>query len=160
LPPLLRQVYWASFSNPCSAVFKPFYLHGPAIPTSYARGTSTYSADSPWWWANRVKLLCDLNHPALCPTVRALFDETERWEMERQARVEAEAAECIRSGDEADAVALLQRFSNQNCERVENEYRDLNQTLPKKLTAAGINYLYADYLKEWTSGKGVPLPLP
>ena len=160
LPPLLRQVYWASFSNPCSAVFKPFYLHGPAIPTSYARGTSTYSADSPWWWANRVKLLCDLNHPALCPTVRAAFDETERWEMERQARVEAEAAECIRSGDEAEAVAHLQRFSNENCARVEKEYRDLNQTLPKKLAAAGIDYLYADYVKDWASGKGVPLPLP
>jgi hypothetical protein len=92
--------------------------------------------------------------------VRALFDETERWEMERQARVEAEAAECIRSGDEAEAVALLQLFSNQNCERVQNEYRDLNQTLPKKLTAAGLDYLYVDYLKEWTSGKGVPLPMP
>jgi dipeptidase len=160
LPPLLRQVYWASFSNPCSGVFKPFYLHGPTIPSSYAIGTSTYSADSPWWWANRIKLLCDLNHPALFPTVRGLFDETERWEMERQARVEAEAAQAIKAGKEAEAVALLQRFSNANCDRVEQEYRQLNQTLPEKLATAGINYLYSDYLKKWTSGKGVPLPLP
>ena len=159
-PPLLRQVYWASFSNPCSSVFKPFYLHGPTIPASYAAGTSMYSADSPWWWANRVKLLCDLNHPALCPVVRGVFDETERWEMDRQARVEAAAAQAMKAGKEAEAVALLQQFSNENCERVEKEYRQLNQTLPAKLVSAGINYLYVDYLKEWTAAKGVPLPLP
>jgi dipeptidase len=39
LPPLLRQVYWASFSNPWCNVFKPFYLHGPAVPASYSAGT-------------------------------------------------------------------------------------------------------------------------
>jgi secernin len=47
MPPLLRQVYWASFSNPCCNVFKPFYLHGAQIPADYAQGTSTYSTDSP-----------------------------------------------------------------------------------------------------------------
>ena len=38
LPPLLRQVYWASFSNPCSAVFKPFYLHGPSDTSLLCEG--------------------------------------------------------------------------------------------------------------------------
>ena len=49
MPPLLRQVYWASFSNPWCNVFKPFYLHGPAVPASYSAGTSAYSGKSPWW---------------------------------------------------------------------------------------------------------------
>ncbi|MGA2987642.1 MAG: C69 family dipeptidase [Terriglobia bacterium] len=160
MPPLLRQVYWASFSNPCCNVFKPFYLHGPAIPASYATGTSTYSADSPWWWANRVKLLCDLNYRALNPSVRGVFDQTERWEMERQQGVEAEALKDVKDGRDGDAVALLQQFINANCERVGKEYRTLNQTLPETLSTAGVNYLYTDYLKAWTSQKGVPLPLP
>ncbi|MFV1992111.1 MAG: C69 family dipeptidase, partial [Acidimicrobiales bacterium] len=43
-PPLLRQVYWAGFSNPCCSVFQPFYLGGPAVPKNYSLGTSTYSA--------------------------------------------------------------------------------------------------------------------
>jgi dipeptidase len=160
MPPLLRQVYWASFSNPCCNVFKPFYLHGPAIPATYATGTSTYSADSPWWWANRVKLLCDLNYRALNPSVRGVFDQAEHWELERQEGVEAAALKYVKEGKDADAVALLQRFINENCERVGKEYRTLNQTLPETLSTAGVNYLYTDYLKDWTSQKGVPLPLP
>ena len=159
MPLQLRQVYWASFSNPCCNVFKPFYLHGPKVPPTYATGTSTYSADSPWWWANRVKLLCDLNHPALNPTVRGVFDQTERWEMERQERMEAEALRQIKAGKEAGAVALLQQFVNENCERVEKEYRMLNQTLPEQLATIGVSYLYKDYMKEWTSKLGVPLPI-
>ena len=160
MPPQLRQVYWASFSNPCCNVFKPFYLHGPRVPSSYAIGTSAYASDSPWWWANRVKLLCDLNHPALAPTVRGVFDQTERWEMERQARVEADALRQIKAGKDADATALLAQFIKENCARVEKEYRMLNQTLPATLETVGVNYLYTDYMKEWTSQKGVPLPLP
>jgi len=160
MPPMLRQVYWASFSNPCANVFKPFYLHGPAIPASYAIGTSTYSADSPWWWANRLKLLCDLNFHAVNPSVRSVFDQTELWEMDRQCSVEPEALKQIQAGKDADAAALLQHFINDNCERVGKEYQTLNQTLPQKVSAAGVKFLYVDYLKDWTSKKSVPLPLP
>ena len=94
-----------------------------ATSSSYAIGTSTYSENSPWWWANRLKLLCDLNHTALSPTVRRVFDVTERWEMERQSRVEAKALRQIQAGKETEAVSLLQQFINENCERVEKEYR-------------------------------------
>jgi dipeptidase len=160
MPALLRQVYWASFSNPCCNVFKPFYLHGPTLPAAYALGSSAYSGDSPWWWANRVKLLCDLNYRALAPTVRGVFDQTERWEMDRQATVEAEALRQVEAGNEADAVRLLQRFMNENCERVEKEYRMLNEILPATLKTVGTAYLFTEYMREWTSGKGVPLPLP
>lgn len=159
MPPLLRQVYWASFSNPCSNVFKPFYLHGPTIPASYAIGTSTYSAESPWWWANRLKLLCDLNYHAANPSIRSVFDETEHWEMDRQCNVEPEALKQAQAGNQAGAIAVLQRFIDENCVRVEKEYRTLNQDVPKKVTAAGVNFLYLDYLKDWTSKKGVPLPI-
>jgi len=160
MPPLLRQVYWASFSNPCGNVFKPFYLHGPTVPANLARGTSTYSGDSPWWWANRVKLLCDLNHRALAPTVRGVFDLTERWEIDRQANLEAEVLRQIKAGKEAEAVRVLQDFINENCERAEKEYLMLNETLPAMLKTVGTEYLFTDYMKEWTSRKGVPLPLP
>jgi dipeptidase len=158
-PPMLRQVYWASFSNPCCNAFKPFYLHGPKVPADYAQGSSTYAADSPWWLANRLKLLCDLNHSALNPAVRGVFDATEGWEMDRQKRIEAEARKLFESGREADASKLVQEFVNENCERAGKEYRMLNQTLPAMLGTAGIKYLYLDYMKAWTSKSGVPLPL-
>ncbi len=160
MPPLLREVYWASFSNPCCNVFKPFYLHGPTLPQNYATGSSTYSSDSPWWWANRVKLLCDLNYSALAPTVRGVFEQTERWEMDRQVTVEAEAMRQLQAGKGADAISLLQSFMNENCERVEKEYQLLNEILPATLKTVGTEYVFGDYMKDWTSQKGVPLPLP
>jgi hypothetical protein len=107
-----------------------------------------------------VKLLCDLNYRALNPTVRGVFDQTEHWEMDRQEGVEAEALKDVKDGKDRDAVTLLQQFINENCERVGKEYRTLNQTLPETLSTAGVNYLYTDYMKDWTSKKGVPLPLP
>jgi dipeptidase len=160
MPPLLRQVYWASFSNPCSNVFKPFYLHGPRIPGNYGAGSSAYSGDSPWWLANRVKLLCDLNHSALAPAIRGVFDLTERSAMERQNRLETEARKLIEAGREAEAVKRLQEFIDGNCARADKEYRMLNQTLPAMLETAGIEYLFTDYVRNWTSTHGVPLPLP
>ncbi|UCF37664.1 MAG: C69 family dipeptidase, partial [Acidobacteriota bacterium] len=159
MPPLLRQVYWAGFSNPCCNVFKPFYMNGPRVPEQYAEGTSTYSKASPWWWANRVKLLCDLNHQALSPTVKAVFSRTEAWEIQRQQRSEAEALSLIQAGKNDEAVALLQSFIDENVARVEKEYLMLNDTLTTMLQTVGIEYLYLDYVRDWTTKKKVPLPI-
>lgn len=159
MPPLLRQVYWASFSNPCSNVFKPFYLGGVTVPESYARGTSTYSTDSPWWRANRVKLLCDLNYPVLNPVVRATFDKTEQWILERQVPVEGQALDLAKKGLQDAAVALLEKYVEENCSRIEEEYRVLNDQLSRQLEKTGIKFLFVDYLKDWSSKAGVLLPI-
>ena len=89
-----------------------------------------------------------------------MFDQTERWEMDRQATVEAEALRQVEAGNEADVIRLLHHFINENCERVEKDYRMLNEILPATLKTVGIEYLFTDYMKDWTSKKGVPLPLP
>ena len=159
MPPLLRQVYWASFSNPCSNVFKPFYLHGPKVPAGYAAGTSAYSSDSPWWWAHRVKLLLDLNYRALHPGVRAVFDETEKWILKRQALQEGRALDLLGKNQADAAVVLLQQFVDENCARIEKEYSMLNKTLPVQLETLGVKYLFLDFLRDWSVKKGVPLPL-
>jgi dipeptidase len=159
MPPLLRQVYWAGFSNPCCNLFKPFYLHGPKVPANYTKGTSTYSADSPYWWAKRVRLLCDLNYRALNPAVRGIFDLTEQWELERQRTYEADALKLIRNGNSEAAALLLQGFIDENCARAEREYSLLNKTLTTMIETVGIDYLYADYAKAWTAEKEVPLPI-
>lgn len=95
----------------------------------------------------------------LIPTVRGVFDLAEQWEMQRQGRYEAEAHRLVSQGREAAARERLQRFVNENCARVEKEYRMLNATLPAMLETVGIKYLYTDYLAAWTSKKGVPLPI-
>ncbi len=158
-PRALRQVYWASFSNPCGNAFKPFYLNGPKVPASYAAGASAYAEDAPWWMANRLKLICALNYRGLAPAVRAVFDATESWELDRQATVEARAQALFERGKDAEAIQTLQDFVNANCSRLDKEYRDLNRTLPALLRTVGVRYLFLDYMREWVSKAGVPLPL-
>ena len=52
---------------------------------------------------------------ALAPTVRGMFDQTERWEMGRQATVEAEGLKQIKAGKEADAISLPLIFVKPAC---------------------------------------------
>ncbi len=160
MPPPLRQVYWASLSNPCCNVFQPLYLHGVKPPEAWARGTSTYSADSPWWGANRLKLLCDLNYESVHPAVRAAFDETERWEADRQGPVEARARRLLEGGKGEEAIAALQAFVDENSGRIERQYPALQQSAEEALKSRGLRYLFLEYVKGWTVKKGVPLPLP
>jgi dipeptidase len=159
MPPLLRQVYWASLSNPCCNVFQPLYLHDVRAPQAWARGTSTYSSDSPWWWANRLKLLCDLNYEAVNPAVRVAFDETERWEASRQEEVEAVALRLLESGKGAEAAVVLQGFVDENSRRIEEQYPALQKAAEDALRGRGLRYVFLDYLKSWTANKGVPLPV-
>jgi secernin len=159
MPPLLRQVYWASFSNPCSNVFKPFYMNGPQASAGYAVGTSAYSSDSPWWQAHRIKLLCDLNYRGLNPEVRRMWDETEKWILERQPAQEKRALDLLGKNQTDAAVAVLQRFVDENCARIEKEYAMLNKDLPVRLEKLGVEYLFLDFLRDWSVRKGVPLPL-
>ena len=159
LQPLLRQVYFASFSNPCTNVFQPFYLHGPNVPAGYAVGTSKYSLDSPWWDANRVKLLCHLNFRALQPKVREIWGQIELAQAQRQRMAESQAQELLKAGNEPAAALVLQLFVNENAKRVAQGYEQLNELLPRTLAEEGIRYLHSAYLKEWTSKAGVPLPL-
>lgn len=148
MPPLLRQVYWASSSVPCVNVFKPFYFHGVKVPENYAKGTSTYSADAPHWWADRVKLLCSLNYQALAPVTRAVFDLTEEWERKRAEQYEAQALKLVNQGKKDEAVEVLQKFVDENCARVEKEYKMLNNVLEEILKTVGIKCVFLDYIKE------------
>ena len=157
-PSLLRQVYWASFSNPCCGVFQPFYLHGPKIPNKYSRGTSTYSSDAPWWSATRVKALCDLNYHAVNPCVRKVFDVTEQWELKRQQVCEADVLRLVKTGRKHDAVRRIQKFVDENVTRIDREYEALDRQLPELLKEAGVKYLFAQYLNDWSLKAKLPLP--
>jgi hypothetical protein len=107
-----------------------------------------------------VKLLCDLNYQALNPTVRGVFDETEKWILQRQIPNESQALDLIKKGQQEAAVALLQKYIDENCSRIEKEYKMLNKVLPMQLNTVGIKYVFLEYLKDWSSKKGVPLPIP
>lgn len=158
-PPPLRTVYWAAFSSPCVNVFKPFYLAGPeAVPANYGNAKDTYNADSPWWWAEKVKRQVDLNYNRLAPLAAAVFRPIEEWALAKTRRVETEAAKLIRMGREEDARKLLREFSHECCTRAEKAYAQLHTVLAKAVAEEGVDYLWLDKLRETCETNALTLP--
>ena len=158
MPPLLGQVYWASFSTPCVNVFRPFYFAGQTVPDQFGAGTNKYSHDSPWWWAEKTKRLCDLNYNKLAPIVKGVFGETEKWELARSGTVEAEALRLLKKGENKEAEKIIQNFCVQCVNRTEKEYRMLNRVLEQMIAEVGIDYLWIDFLRENCKTNGLTLP--
>jgi len=158
--PMLRQVCWQSFSNPCVNVFKPFYFAGQTVPEQYAVGVFRYSPDSPWWWAEKTKRLCDLNYNRLAPVVQNVFRQTEKWQLERADKMEDEAFKLIRQGKEQEAEKLIQQFCRENTERVETEYKQLEDRLLEMLPKVGVEYLFLDNLRKNCEIGKLELPIP
>jgi hypothetical protein len=98
------------------------------------------------------------SNPLGCDTWVAMKDATEKWIFQRQRDHEAQALELIKKQQQDAAAALLQKYVDENCSRIAGEYKKLNEELPAKLEATGCKFLFVDYLKDWTSKAGVPLP--
>lgn len=160
MPAMLRQVYWQSFSSPCVNVFRPFYFAGRTVPDQFGEGTHKYSPDSPWWSAEKMKRLCDLNYRRLAPVVQRVFQETEKWELERVRVIELEALKLVNRGDEQEAQRILQEFSNESVRRTAREYKMLAETLMQRISEVGIDFLWVDFLKENCRTNDLNLPTP
>jgi dipeptidase len=160
MPAMLRQVYWQSFSTPCVNVFRPFYFCGQTVPGQFGEATNKYSSDSPWWSAEKIKRLCDLNYRKLAPVVQRVFQETERYQLETAKVIEGQALELINKGNEEKAQKILQDFCNENVKRTAKEYQMLTETLTRMVPAAGIDYLRLDFLQANCKINALDLPIP
>ena len=158
LPPMLRQIYWASFSTPCVNVFRPFYFAGQTVPDKFGAGTNKYSNDTPWWWAEKTKRLCDLNYNKIAPVVKGVFNETEKWELTRSKIVEAKALKLLKKGEKKEAEKLIQDFCSQCVTRTEKEYKFLLNVLEQMIHEVGIDYLWIDSLRENCKTNELTLP--
>ncbi|MHC4171953.1 MAG: C69 family dipeptidase [Planctomycetota bacterium] len=159
-PPMLRQVYWQSFSSPCVNVFRPFYFAGRTIPDQFGEATNKYSSDSPWWSAEKIKRLCDLNYHKLALVVQRVFQEIERDQLERAKVIEVQALELINKGDEKKAERILQDFCNENVKRTAKEYKTLAKSLSRMVPVVGIDYLWVDFLQANCKTNALDLLIP
>lgn len=148
LPPMLRPVYWASFSVPCVNVFRPFYITADTVPNQFGVGTNKYSEDSPWWRSEKIKRLCDLNYNKLAPVTRGIFSETEKWELARSQAVEAKALALLKQGKDAEAGKVLQEFSANCVTRTEKEYAFLEKALEDMIVTFGVDHIWIDFVRE------------
>lgn len=158
MPSMLRSVYWASFSTPCVNVFRPFYFSGQTVPDQYGVATNKYSEDSPWWWAEKIKRLCDLNYNKLAPVVKGVFRETENWGSARSIIIEAQAFRLIKKNKDNEAEKLIKDFCYQCVKRTKKEYKLLHNVLEQMIPEVGVDYLWIDSLRENCKTSELTLP--
>jgi hypothetical protein len=98
--------------------------------------------------AEKMKRLCDLNYTKLSPVVKAVFSETEKWELARSKTIESEVLGLIKNNKIDEAEKILQDFSSLCCLRTEKEYSFLHGILQDMITEIGIDYIWIDFLRE------------
>jgi len=160
MPAMLRQVYWQSFSTPCVNVFRPFYFAGQTVPAQFGEATNKYSSDSPWWSAEKIKRLCDLNYRKLAPVVQSVFQETERYQLQTAKVIEGQALELIKNGNEEKAQKILQDLCNNHIKRTAKEYEMLTETLTRMVQVGGTDYVWLDFLQANCKINALDLPIP
>jgi len=158
MPFLLSKVYWSSFSTPCVNVFKPFYFTSQGVPPHYSIGTNKYSEDSPWWQAEKIKRLCDLNYNIFSSVVRGVFSETEKLELTRSKTIEYEVLRLLQESKNVEAEKILYDFSTYCCTRTDKEYNLLQNILQQMIQELGSNYLWIDNLRENCKINSLTLP--
>ncbi len=140
-------------------VFRPFYFAGQTVPDQFGEATNKYSSDSPWWSAEKIKRLCDLNYRKLAPVVQRVFQEIERDQLEKAEIIEVQALELINKGDEKKAQKILQDFCNENVKRTAKEYKTLTHSLTRMVPVVGIDYLWVDFLQANCKTNALDLPI-
>jgi len=70
-------IAWCSLVTPCVSVFLPFPIDSD-VPAVLARGTATYSADSPWWRIKRLLAGALDSWQTRWPVIRARWDALEQ----------------------------------------------------------------------------------
>jgi len=88
-----------------------------------------------------------------------VFQETEKWELERAKVIEVRALELINKGDEEKAQKILQDFCKENVKRTAEEYKMLINTLTRMVPVVGIDYLWIDFLQENCKTNDLDLPI-
>ncbi|MDD2956093.1 MAG: C69 family dipeptidase [Oscillospiraceae bacterium] len=116
--PELFFTYWGSMCPPCASFMIPFYNTG-YIPEKLGKGTNKYSDDSFWWKVYRLNMGVEANYGKYIGLIQEARTPMEKAFRIRASETESKAAELLAAGKAAQAAELLNSFTDQCLEEVE-----------------------------------------
>ncbi len=115
------------FSNPCTSVYIPIYLTGH-LPALFQQGGGEFSPDSLWWVMERLHCAVEADSSRFATRAREALNILEQEFADLTHRVEAQAIALRRSGNTAQADALLNKLMDDCANRLyEAAYEQFRQ---------------------------------
>ena len=129
LPSKLGGVIWFGVDDTYSTVYCPIYCGVTQVPVCFEEGNgsmSQYSETAAFWLFNRVSNFCYLRYDSMIVDVRRVQDELERDFLADEA---AHSSRWAQEDNEHRLVGELNRFSNQQAEKMMRRWKELDQLL-------------------------------
>ena len=131
LPDAIGGVHWFGVDDANTAVFVPMYCCMTEIPKSYAAETAdlyNFSTESAFWVNNWVANQAYSRYSYMITDIRKVQNEIEDGFASRQASLEEEALNIYKT-DPAKAIAMLNKYSNDEAQKATARYLKLAQYL-------------------------------
>ncbi len=152
LPSKLGGVIWFGVDDTYSTVYCPIYCGVTQVPVCFEEGNgsmSRYSETAAFWLFNRVSNFCYLRYDSMIVDVLRVQQELEN------DFVGDELSHCKRwaqEDNERRLVGELNRFSNQQAEKMMRRWKELDQLLLMKYIDGNIKTVENGHIKTTPTG--------
>ena len=141
LPTKLGGVIWFGVDDTYSTVYCPVYCGTTQVPVCFEEGNgsmSRYSETAAFWLFNRVANFCYLRYDSMIVDVRRVQGELESDFIGDEA---AHSRRWAQEDNERRLVGELNRFSNQQAEKMMRRWHELDQLLLMKYIDGNIKHV-------------------
>ena len=141
LPSKLGGVIWFGVDDTYSTVYCPVYCGTTQVPVCFEEGNgsmSRYSETAAFWLFNRVSNFCYLRYDSMIVDVRRVQGELEADFIGDEA---AHSRRWATEDNERRLVGELNRFSNQQAEKMMRRWKELDQLLLMKYIDGNIKHV-------------------
>lgn len=115
-PRELTATVWTAFGSPCLSVFRPVYPFAVGLLQELDTGSSTFSADSPWWKFERLQRMAAAN-PSLATPIRSVYAPLQEQFFADAAEAESKAEQLLATGNAPAAQTLLREIVDDTTRR-------------------------------------------
>ena len=141
LPSKLGGIIWFGVDDTYSTCYCPIYCGTTQVPVCFEEGNgsmSRYSETAAFWLFNRVSNFCYLRYDSMIVDVRKVQGELESDFIGDEA---AHSRRWAQEDNERRLVGELNRFSNQQAEKMMRRWKELDQLLLMKYIDGNIKHV-------------------
>ena len=123
-------------SLPCCSCYIPVYWTGD-VPAAMKDATGTYDENALWWAAERLSMLISVDEERFAASANTILNVLRNTIPELAAKQEEKARALIAAGQKAQAMQLLQQFTQQQTDALMQTLRALANQISEAIRRAG-----------------------
>ncbi len=153
MPDPVGGVLWFGFGPPAETVYVPFYAGVTSVPYQFTNtNMSEFNRDSAWRAFNYVANWATINYGLMSRDIRALQQQIEQAELDRQADVEKKALGLLSNESDTATRDYLTEYSTTNSVGTVSTWWNLSDSLVVKYS----NQMVSDVANDTITIPGYP----